>query len=355
MYTGPVVIATQAIRKRWLRSMSDEVAKILHDRCTPNASGAVPLELGKDAVLMMHMSDATRFQPIGAGGVIVRLDLHHDIDFDESDDDAVEEALEVDFSTIKESAWKKTKAVLDVGEAPILFVTAAAIDDREEDLARWAEMPLKKGIYEVDLALVRQDERDLELLRFRPKGKKLDMSKAPRKAPEAKSKSELELAPAVARLAKTMPWVGTDGGPVVVLRSDQAKKWKGTLHYESVMDEGFGRMKVDGMDVLVLPLPHLTGFCRLGIGGMFVRCQYGEPDACLAVALAADPKAWKRMDKLELKTRDVALLSAADNGTKAKRCELSPGSYAIELLSKASAVVDGEEAAVMSCVRFRRL
>lgn len=354
MYTGPIVVASQALRRRWLKSMPDDVAATLHYRSDPDKHGAATLEVGAETILLLHMSRPTRFEPIGAGGVLVRLDLHGDVDFDEDDPEQVRGALEVDFGTIKPSAWRTMKKVLfEVASPPVAFTSGAAIEDREEELSSFVDVPLKKGCYEVDVAVVTQGARTLELIRLRPRGKSLDVSAAPRAAPPKKPKNALEVSPAVARLAKRIAWVGTDGGPVIAIRKEDAAKWKAARQYEDVMDAAFGIVRSGGVDVLVLPFPDLTGFVPWAKGGVLVRCDYGPQDACVALALGAEDKAWKPT-KLRMTTGAIALLSAADDGKKGKTCALAKGTYAIDLLSSATATVDGEAAAVRGCVRLRR-
>lgn len=118
-----------------------------------------------------------RFHPIGDGGVIVQLDIHHDDDFDGHDNAPVHAALQVEFGAIKPSAWKRQKGVVYEISAPqILFCAAEESVDREYYL----KVALKPARYELDVAVVRfgigDDGRTLELVRLRPAGTQLDMS-----------------------------------------------------------------------------------------------------------------------------------------------------------------------------------
>ncbi len=355
MYTGPILLAPAALRKRWAKQMPDHVAEMLDERSVPDKRGATLVEIGSETVLLLNDSSPTRFQAVGAGGVLVRLCENDDVDFDEEDSKQVRRALDVDFGAIKPSAWRpQKKVVFDVGASLELFASGAAVDDRGDDLSSFLPIPLATGRYDIDVAVVTQGERTLELLRLRPHGRTLDMSGAPRPAPQAKAKKmELEVSPAVAALTKRTAWVGTDGGPVIALRKEDASRWKAAKQYDDVADESFGLVKSKGVEVLVLPSPNLTGFVPTAVGGIFVRCDYGEASACVAIALAAKNEAWTTT-KLRMKTGSLLLGSAAEDGKKGRPCTLAKGTYAIDVLSAATATVDGEDAAVRGCVRLRR-
>src|SRR4026207_1578631 len=97
MYTGPIVIASQALRRRWAKPMPDRVAAMLHERSLPDRRGAKLLAIGSETVLLLNDSSPTRFQLVGSGGVLVRLVENDDIDFDEDDPKQIRRALDVDF------------------------------------------------------------------------------------------------------------------------------------------------------------------------------------------------------------------------------------------------------------------
>lgn len=201
---------------------------------------------------------------------------------------------------------------------------------------------------------------------------------------EKPSKPEpLQVTSGTIELAKSLKFVGTDGGPFVLIHESDLARWYGVVDEDGeFIDEpddadywracGIGMVGVvegiRGVQTLAIDGPIAHAFHRTADGGIFIGWQGADTAAgCLAAVLAQTEDAWSYED-FTFEIRGPAILMDANRDGRDfdrerwPRIELETGRYLVaQLVVSATNEFDGEvrhpdgtlERLMVSAIRLR--
>lgn len=351
---GPHVLGTAAARKAIATTLSEPDRKRLlaaEKKARPITKVAIA---GHDLYVLAG-SHHTRYVPIDARSVVVfRLTSHANPRTGD-----LEQAMAYDPGWTT-GDWSTTRLALDVPAGGlVLFDTVAQAPEAPQHARRGKDslaLPLPAAAGYVVEHIAKQafgprQQHTAELLYLHPAGHRPPLvARAAR--PEAPV--PLEVDKAVAKAAKALKFVGTEGGPFVFLPARVAKQWWGVCnqagdpvygkqptHYDRACDAR-GRvpiLKVGDASALVLRSPDATALHPLASGVLLVR-WIGADHAAAVLAPALGPATFRSTkQKVESRGEPWLLFDAAQDGRdlpakRVAKVTVPKGTYAIEQMDE---------------------
>ncbi len=376
---GPIVLAPPAARERWKAGFT----KADGDLLAAVRKRASSLELPEGEALVFPKGRHSSWLPIdGSAGMLVRRKGY-------LPPDLIEEL----FGSLHASffdGWRK------IGEwsldGPRVWVDTVAYavgghDDRvelDEALARSRctealALELEPGTYVLHVSLttlaVGSREVEMEAIRFLREGRDAPQLAA---AVRPKKPDPITAPPKAAELAEDLRFVGTDGGPLVLVHEKELEGWRGVLgeddqyvdepgdadYWRACVPAGRVIEGVRGVRALSLEGPIAHAFVPTDDGGVFLAWQGADSAAgCVAALLAQPESAWEPTDERWESTGPAWLFDANRDGRELDReawirVELPPGDHRISVLPGFDGEVKHEDGRVepvsITAVRLAR-
>jgi len=275
----------------------------------------------------------------------------------------VKEALSLDPWAVPEKAWKNAvvRVALDgpANGARVLFDAVASYAGKPSASdKRTIDVTLPPGKYVVDKATHGERYLRVVLLRVRSADAIPTPPVGHVAAPPPTAPGALTLRPETAKLARTVKFVGTEGGPLLAIPTALLKSWfgvydaKGQYAYETTKTD-YDRacdlrremvLKIGRGQGLVLEGPDSSALIVLGDGTILLPTWIGADDGAhvLEAVLSAPAKAWKKeKGTFTITGNELALIDSASDGRKTKPravARVKPGRYTIESMKE----FDGE-------------
>ena len=379
---GPIVIASDALRRRWRASMSVGDAKKL----AAAKKAFARLTLSEGSALVLPGGNHTTWIPLDRrSGYLVRRQKYLHPRYVE----ALFESLEPSWF---EGPWKKVGTVTVDEDLHLFDVAATGLAQHgadPEDVSRcgdWFVLELDAGRYEIHRSrmtlAVEARDAEIEIFRVLRSGHDIPVVEG---APKPSKPVPLRIDDAVSEAAASLTFVGTDGGPLVLVHEDDLPRWYGVVDEDGeFVDDADGDADYwracagagdaalvegcRGVQVLALRDPIAHAFHRTRDGGIFVAWQGADTAAgLLGAVLAQSEDAWAYRD-FTWRVRGPALLMDANrDGRDFDRerwpvIELEAGDYLVAVLFGDGAhEFDGEvrhpdgtvERVMVSAVRLR--
>jgi hypothetical protein len=356
---GPHVLGTPAACKAIAASLSEADRKKLV-AAEKKAKPIAKVTIAGHDLYVLAGSHHTRFIPIDAKSVVVFRLTSHANEFSGELDKAM--AYDPGWTT---EPWATTKLALDVPKAGlVLFDSIAQHPEAPQNAKRGKAslaLPLPSTAGYVVEHIAKQafgpkKRHSAELYYLHPKGHRpaLVGSTAEPEAPPA-----LVVAKDVAKAAKALKFVETEGGPFVFMPARVAKQWWGVCneagdpvygeeptHYDRACDAkgSVPLLKVGDAKALVLRSPDPAALHALENGVLIVR-WIGADHAAAVLAPAVGPGKFKATrQKVESRGEPWLLFDATRDGrdVPAKlvaKVGVPKGTYAIEEMDEWSGTI----------------
>jgi len=342
-HTGPLVIGSAATRKL-VQDKRDAAAR---KRLQGVRGQAQVLGVGVELVVAFRGQLPSTWIALGPrAGVLVRVAGHTN---------HADEVLAIDPWSVPDAAWKPfLKLVKLSGAGPrVLFDAIARMDTPiVGDDRTTIPVKLPPGDYTVDKALAGKRAFKVTMFRIRPMTLVPTKPKRHKPARPPGPPDDLVLRDETIALAKHLRFLGTDGGPLLVLPKPLLKSWLGTYDasgahvydrapcdYDRACDAkgvvisvGKGQaLTLDREGCAYVPRPDGTALIVFWIGG-------DEASHVLEAVLSSPAKAWSATKETFTMTGTaLAFIDANRDGRKEPPTfvgKLAPGRYTIERMKE---------------------
>lgn len=356
---GPIVLAPAAQRRAWRESLSASEAKKL-----VGVKKALSVQNTKGGrAIVLPGGNHTTWIPIDSrSGYLVRRQNHLHPRY-------VEELFEELDPSWFEGPWRKVATLSIAGELHLFDTVAGGIaaqgdDTGESRCDEYFVLELDPGRYVVHRSrttfAVQSREAEVTIFRLVREGHEMPELTS---VPKPTKPEPLAIAPATVELAKSLEFVGTDGGPFVLVHEDDLRRWYGVLDEDGEFldqdeDADYWRACVGGyvevvegcrgIEVLSIQGPIGHAFHPTHDGGLFIGWQGADSAAgCLGAVLAQSEEAWAYRDFTWRVRGPAILMDANRDGRDFDRerwpvIDLEPGEYLVAVLFGDSAYEFGE-------------
>ena len=381
---GPIVLGPNELREAWRAELPKRDAKKLNRIEKSFAS----FDSEHGSAFVLPGGEHTTWIPVDSrSGFLVRRDdyLHP------RRVEMLAELLDASWFT---GPWRKVTSFRVKAPLHLFDVVSGAVAAHDgEELARaqatsrcgdYFVLELEPGPYVVHesraTVVVESREAALSVFRIVREGHVMPVLDP---VPKPTKPEPLIIEPRTVELAESLQFVGTDGGPFVVIHERDLADWYGVVDEDGeLIDEpgdadywraceiGYAGLVegIRGVSVLAISGPIAHAFFRTGDGGFFIGWQGADTAAgCLGAVLAQPEDVWEYDDFTWEVTGPALMMDANRDGRdfdreRWPRVELEPGKYLVaRLVASSTHEFDGEvrhpdgriERLMVSAVRLR--
>lgn len=273
--------------------------------------------------------------------------------------------------------YRPIRGTLEIGEGEALLFDIVGKDPEtpgpREDGATYS-FPLAGGAWRASKQEVTYLDVELVLVKLVRKGHEPSINATAERPPEPEPVVATD---AMIRAAKALEFVGTDGGPVLVLPLAHIAEWFGVndgdgeyafetkptdYHRACAVNDPIGSIPVGAAEAWVMPSPDAVAFHPLEDGGLLLRWVGADNGASvLAGALLAPAELWAATGEVLTSEGGFAIVDAAKDGREDKAhttFALPAGRYALWSMREYHGDVrigDQLHGTMVTAIRLRRV